>query len=131
MRQLMTLVVVGTVLLIGCRQDDPGDQRTETMTPQSIEQARANWPAGLAEVIDSANAAFRVRDYEQANQLYRRATQIAPDVTAGWFGVHMAEQALGNTAASDSAMARAMELAPGASLIHGMPDDTVHRPPQP
>lgn len=124
----MALALAGAVVLGACRQDAADDQRTETMTPQSIEQARANWPAGMSEVIDSANDAFRARDYQRANELYRRATQMAPDVTAGWFGVNMAEQALGNQAAADSAMARAMELSPGASLIHGSPHDTVQRP---
>jgi Flp pilus assembly protein TadD len=136
--RVIVLALAGTVVLGGCRQDTPDDQRTETMTPQSIEQARANWPAGLSEVVDSANSAFRARDYTRASQLYREATRIAPTVTAGWFGVHMAEQALGNTVAADSAMTRAMELSPGASLmhgmpadtVHGMPDDTIHRPRQ-
>lgn len=117
-----TLVLaLGTVLvLVGCRQDrGMDDQRTETISPQTMEQARAGWPDGLSALIDSANAAYSERDYERASQLYREGAQIAPTVTATWFGIYMAEQARGNIAAADSAMARAQALAPEAGLIHG------------
>jgi hypothetical protein len=52
-------------------------------------------------------------------------------VTAGWFGIYMAEHARGNIAAADSAMQRARMLSPEASLIGG-PDDTLplHPPRQ-
>jgi tetratricopeptide (TPR) repeat protein len=124
--RMMTVGLVAVAVLAGCRQDaDMGDQRTETVTPQTIEQARANWPAGLAEVIDSANAAYSTGNYDEASRLYRRGTQLAPDVTATWFGIYMAEHARGNIAAADSAMQRAQALAPGASLIHVGPDDTL------
>jgi hypothetical protein len=122
----MALALVAAAVLTGCRQDRPlGDQRTDTVTPQTIEQARANWPAGLSEVIDSANAAYSAGNYAAASGLYRRGTELAPDVTASWFGIYMAEHALGNIAAADSAMTRAQSLAPGASLIHIGPDDTL------
>jgi tetratricopeptide (TPR) repeat protein len=124
--RMMTLGVVAVAVLAGCRQDaGTGDQRTDTVTPQTIEQARANWPAGLAEVVDSANAAYSAGEYEEASRLYRRGTQLAPDVTATWFGIYMAEHARGNIAAADSAMQRAQALAPGATLIHIGPDDTL------
>jgi tetratricopeptide (TPR) repeat protein len=120
------LVLAAAGTLGACRQDGPaGDQRTDTVTPQTMEQARANWPAGLGEVIDSANAAYSAGDYEEASRLYRRGTTIAPDVTAAWFGIYMAEHAQGNVAAADSAMTRAQALAPGASLIHTGPGDTL------
>jgi tetratricopeptide (TPR) repeat protein len=118
--------------LVGCRQDrGMGDQRTETMTPQTMEQARANWPAGLAELIDSANAAYSAREYDEAARLYRQSAELAPTVTATWFGIYMAEHARGNIAAADSAMARAQALAPDASLIHGAPGDTLPAGPLP
>lgn len=126
----MAAGLVITAALAGCRQD-PGDQRTETVTPQTMEQARANWPAGLSEVIDSANAAYSAGDYEGAAALYRRGSQMAPDVTATWFGIYMAEHARGNIAAADSAMQRAQSLAPGASLIHTGPGDTTLPPNHP
>ncbi|CAN5616547.1 hypothetical protein BH23GEM9_BH23GEM9_33720 [soil metagenome] len=124
--RILAIGMVAAVVVTGCRQDDrPDDQLTETVTPQTMEQARANWPAGLSEVIDSANAAYSEGNYEEASNLYRRGAAISPDVTATWFGIYMAEHARGNIAAADSAMARAQSLAPGASLIHGGPDDTL------
>lgn len=122
---MLALALAGAAVLGACRQDVPDDQRTDTVTPRTVEEARANWPDGLAAVIDSANAAYSAGAYERASGLYRRATEIGPDVTAGWFGVYMAEHARGNIAAADSAMQQARALSPEASLIHGGPDDTL------
>lgn len=121
------IVLAAVAVALGACRDDapPRDQRTDTVTPQTMEQARAAWPAGLAEVVDSANAAYSAGDYDNALRLYRQGTEIAPDVTATWFGIYMAEHARGNIAAADSAMARAQSLAPGASLIHTAPGDTM------
>lgn len=126
MTRVVTTFVLPAVLGLGaCRQGVPDDQRTDTVTPRTVEQARADWPAGLSAVIDSANAAYSAGDYETASGLYRRATQIGPDVTAGWFGIYMAEHARGNAAAADSAMRQARVLSPDASLLHGTPDDAL------
>jgi tetratricopeptide (TPR) repeat protein len=129
-RRLVVLALAGAAALGACRED-PGDQRTETMTPQTIEQVRAGWPEGLADAIDAGNAAYSAGDYEEASMQYRRASQLGPDVTAGWFGIYMAEHARGNIAAADSAMQRARMLSPEASLIGG-PEDTLplHPPRQ-
>lgn len=124
--RILATAVIAVIVLAGCRQDRmPGDQRTDTVTPRTMEDARAGWPEGLAELIDSANAAYSAGDYDEANRLYREAAAMAPNVTASWFGIYMAEHARGNIAAADSAMARAQDLAPGASLIHVGPDDTL------
>jgi tetratricopeptide (TPR) repeat protein len=124
-----TLALLAAVALGGCRADPGDDQRTETITPESMEQARANWPDGLGAVIDSGNAAYSAQNYADAARLYRRATDIGPQITAGWFGLYMAEQARGNIVAADSAMQRAQQLAPGATLIHTTPNDTGLRSP--
>jgi tetratricopeptide (TPR) repeat protein len=102
----------------------PGDQRTGDMTADGIQQARANWSAELSALIDSGNAAYSAQDYESAASLYRRAAALEPDVTAAWFGIYMAEHARGNILAADSAMARAQQLSPEASIIHATPADT-------
>jgi tetratricopeptide (TPR) repeat protein len=121
----MVAALAAAVILGGCRRDLPDDQRTDTVTPRTMEQARAGWPEGLAELIDGANAAYSHGDYDEANQLYRQAAALAPNVTAGWFGIYMAEHARGNIEAADSAIARAQALAPEASLIHGSIHDTL------
>jgi hypothetical protein len=121
------------VLAMGaCREEEqPTDQMTGDVTPEAIRQARADWPAGLSEMIDSANTAYSAQDFTTASAIYRRAAVLAPEITAPWFGLYMAEHALGNTAAADSAMQRAQSLAPGASLIHGTPGDTALPPAHP
>lgn len=103
---------VVTLALGGCR---PDDQRTDTIDPETSGRAELS-PETLAQ-IDSGNAAYRRGEYEAAATSFRAATASAPDNPTGWFGVYMAEQALGDTAAADSALATARSLAPGASLI--------------
>jgi tetratricopeptide (TPR) repeat protein len=130
--RLLTALVLAVVLLAGCRQDRvTDDQRTDTVTPRTMEEARAGWPDGLSQLIDDANAAYSAGNYDEANELYRQAAEMAPNVTAAWFGIYMAEHARGNIAAADSAMARAQALAPGASLIHTTPGDTSLPPGHP
>lgn len=125
MKRALVAVGLAATVMTACRAD-PGDQRTDTVTPQAIEQARADWPEGVAAQVDSGNAAFSAQDFDEALRHYRRATELGPQVTAAWFGIYMVEHARGNTAAADSAMQRARALSPGASLIH--PDTT---PPHP
>jgi tetratricopeptide (TPR) repeat protein len=130
--RLIAVVLVAGAVLGGCRQDRmPNDQRTDTVTPRTMEEARAGWPEGLGQLIDDANTAYSEGNYEEAAALYRRASELAPDVTAAWFGIYMAEHAQGNIAAADSAMARAQSLAPGASLIHTAPGDSPLPPGHP
>jgi hypothetical protein len=59
--------------------------------------------------LDSANAAFAAQDYPRALRHYHGVTRLDPALSAGWFGVYMAESKLGNQAAADSAIARARE----------------------
>ena len=127
MRNTISALAALTVLsLAACREDAPAsDPRTDSVTSEEVRAARSDWPAGVSELVDSANVAYSAQDYDQASALYRRASERAPDVPAVWFGIYMAEHARGNVAAADSAIARAQQLAPGASLIHGTPADTA------
>jgi len=67
--------------------------------------------------LDSANQAFRAGSYERAGTIYRSIAADAPNESVGWFGVFMAERAQGHFEAADSALERAREASPGASLI--------------
>lgn len=96
----------------GC--SPPDDQRTETLDPTTAGREIS----GEARIqLDSGNAAFRVQDFEQALIHFTRVTELEPDDATGWFGLYMAHDAMGNTEAADSAIARARSEAPGASLI--------------
>lgn len=114
--------VLALAALIACR---PDDQRTETIDPAEAQRSREELPEELIAHLDSGGAAFRRDDYQTALDHYRSATEIGPDVAAAWFGVYMAQQALGNAAAADSALARVQSIAPGASLVHPRPADTA------
>jgi tetratricopeptide (TPR) repeat protein len=129
-----TAIAVRSALLVcaalaGCDRDAAEDQRTETITRDEIARARADWPAGVAEQVDSGNAAYRAHDYERASRYYRRAAELGPRISAAWFGIYMTEHARGTVAAADSAFQRTRELSPGASLLHAPPADTGRRRP--
>jgi Tfp pilus assembly protein PilF len=107
-----------TLVLTGCL---PDDQRTDSIDPAA--SGRAELSAETVAQIDSGNAAYRRGDFEAAVTAFGTATASAPDDPTGWFGLYMAHQSLGNTAAADSAIATARSLAPGASLIR-LPADS-------
>lgn len=104
----------------------PEDQRTDTMdVQQAIQQERENLPVEVTAQLDSGSAAFRTDDYQAALAHYTKATEIAPDVAAAWFGVYMAQEALGDADAAREALAKAQAVEPGATLIHPTRNDTI------
>lgn len=115
--------LVGSVWVVSCR---PEDQRTETVDPTGT-QTRAQLPPQVVAQLDSGTAAYREEDYEGALVHYAKATELAPEAAAGWFGVYMVQHRLGRAEEADRALARAQEAAPGASLIHPTAADTILR----
>ena len=104
----------------------PEDQRTDTMdVQQAIQQERESLPPDVLAQLDSGGAAFRADDHQGALTHYTKATELAPELAAAWFGVYMAHQALGDAEAAKDAFERAQRLEPGASLIHPTRGDTV------
>lgn len=77
-------------------------------------------PRAVTVHLDSGNAAYRDGDYRAARRQYRAALGEDSTAAAAWFGVYMAERALGNEPAADSALKRAGDLG-GASEVHGSP----------
>lgn len=67
--------------------------------------------------LDSGTAAFRADDFDAALRHYTRVTEVAPDVGAGWFGVYMAADALGDAELATDALERARSVVPGATLL--------------
>jgi len=96
----------------------PGDQRTDTLDPNAGAQARANMPPEVVAQLDSGSQAFRDGEFETALGHYTSATEVAPEVGAGWFGVYMVQLELGDLPASQAALDRARSLVPEATLIH-------------
>lgn len=110
--------VIGVLVMAAAVSCRPDDQRTDSLDPGQAMQAREDMPAEVVAQLDSGSTAFRHDDYEAALVHYTRATEMAPEVGAGWFGVYMAEDALGNAEAAHEALERAQALVPGATLIH-------------
>ncbi|HEX9107754.1 MAG TPA: hypothetical protein VF832_11010 [Longimicrobiales bacterium] len=79
---------------------------------------------GTSAQIDSGNTAYKAKDYEGALAHSRIATQRQPLLAAAWFGVYMAESALGNAAGADSAMKKVQAIAPGTMGAHPATDST-------
>jgi hypothetical protein len=119
-RTLRAGLALSVVLLAGaCR---PDDQETRTLDVEG-EQTRAQLAPEVVEALDSGTQAFRDHRFEDALDFYRSAADAAPDEPAGWFGISIAQRALGNMEAAESAMVKVRDLAPGATILH--PDDTV------
>jgi tetratricopeptide (TPR) repeat protein len=124
------VVVLLAAALFGCQRAD--DQRTETMDQQTIRQARETLDPAAVTQIDSGNAAYRERRYEESLRFYREAARLDPNAAAAWFGVYMAELSLGNAAAAEDALRRARDAAPRASLVEpGMGEGPVAGPEAP
>jgi hypothetical protein len=79
--------------------------------------------------LDSANAAFRAKDYAGALAAYRRAVASNPTDVAPWFGIHMVATATKNTALADSALKemRARGGAPGQATDSAL--QAAHKTP--
>jgi tetratricopeptide (TPR) repeat protein len=113
-RQAVTLLLV-LAAAVSCR---PDDQRTETLDAEQGMQARENMPPEAVAHLDSGSAAFREEDYQEALRHYALVTEVAPEIGAGWFGVYMAADALGDAERAAAALERARSLIPGATLLH-------------
>lgn len=117
MRGEMVLILGIAFGISACRQ--PGeDQTTESIGAEDVKEERTDRSPEFIAHLDSGNAAYRVKDYENALRHYQAVTRIDENEAAGWFGIYMTELARGNAAAADVALKRAQEHAPGASLIH-------------
>jgi len=81
-------------------------------------------PEVLAQ-LDSGSAAFRADDFEAALRHYRRVTEMAPGVGAGWFGVYMANDALGRPEEAAVALDRVRGTDPGATLLYPSGADSL------
>lgn len=112
-----------SLLFMAC--DRPDDQRTGSIQDRDILEARERLDPQVRDALDSGNAAYRDRDYQQAVAHYRAAVEMDETLAAGWFGIYMGELALGNADAAEAAMEQARLHAPGASLMHPDPDFPV------
>ncbi len=122
MKRLQGLVrsgVLAMLLLAGCL---PEDQRTGSIDADTWAEVQAAYTPEVKAQIDSANVAYKAAEYPVALAHYQKALELDAEVAAAWFGVYMAEHAMGNLEAADAALERARELLPGASLLEENPE---------
>lgn len=118
------ILVSSTLLLAawtpGCGggEEEP-PQRRPLGSEQPVERPGLRLEAAVH--VDSGNAAYRAGDYEEARRQFRAAVAEQPESQAAWFGVYMAERALGNRDSARAALERA------GDLPH--PDGSLHPPP--
>jgi hypothetical protein len=120
---IVVTVLAASLAAGGCR---PDDQRTDSVDPGSGSEQRASWDPEMVRRLDAGNAAIRADSFDVARDHFLAATEIEPDVAAGWFGLYMAEEGRGDAEAASAALERAQAIASGASLIHydgeGLPE---------
>ena len=121
----MRLCGIACIILGAASACRPDDQRTDTLDPHEGMQAREEMAPAVVAQLDSGTAAFRSDDFEGALRHYTRVTGLDPENGPGWFGVYMAEQALGRPEAAQAALERARGVVPGATLLHPSPGDTL------
>jgi tetratricopeptide (TPR) repeat protein len=118
--RVLKTALLASLLIAAC--DRPDDQRTGAIGERDVLEARAGLDPAVTAELDSGNAAYRERDYQRALDHYHAAVQMNEELAAGWFGIYMAQLALGNTEAAEAAMEQARIRAPGATLMHPDPD---------
>jgi len=121
----MRLTIVSALLLAAAVSCRPDDRRTDSFDPQEAMQHREDLPADVLAQLDSGNAVFRAGDHEAALAHYTKATELAPDLVTGWFGVYMAQHALGNEQAAQAALEHAQSLNPKTTLVRPADADTI------
>jgi tetratricopeptide (TPR) repeat protein len=117
--------------LAACQNAPRDDQRTGSVRAEDLDRARARLSPEVRTELDSANEAYRRGEYEAARERYQVVVRLDESVAAGWFGIYMAETALGNADAAETAIRRAREAAPRASLIEAGADTAAGTEPGP
>jgi tetratricopeptide (TPR) repeat protein len=123
------VVAVALVAVAGCGEEQ--GERVELGEQPQQQGGRATWSAELTAAVDSGNAAYADERYEEAAEIYRGLTEEYPDVGVVYFGLYMAENALGNEEAAEAALAEAEARSPGLGRMHDAATDSTAHPPMP
>lgn len=122
-RFLVTLLALAAVAAsTACR---PKEEKTGDISAQQATKAPEGVPPAVQAQLDSANAAFRAGDHETALEHYTKARDLKSDDPSAWFGIYMAQKALGNEDSANAALAEAQKISPGATLIQSTGTDTA------
>jgi tetratricopeptide (TPR) repeat protein len=131
------VTLCGVLLLAGC-DGDRGEDRVPLDGDMSRQGEAGAIPDELPPEIqarlDSGNASYRERAYDDALRHFETVTRMAPDLAAGWYGIGLTQAVLGNREAADEAMMHVHRLAPQLPLDHpssDAPQDPHLAPPNP
>jgi len=114
---LLAATLVAALLSAGCgRSQPPG--RDAAQAPAATASGAPRMELGAGVQLDSGNSSYRAKDYAGALAHYRNAAGRDPSLVAAWFGIYMAQTAMGNTVGADSAMQKVQALAPGTMSAH-------------
>lgn len=128
-RATALVALLGLAGLAACGGGEESDAPASASAgSQARAQSQATGPSPeVMAQLDSGTVAYRQQRLEDARRHYRAAVELNPHSASAWFGVHMAEKALGDTVAADSAMERARQLSPGSvPESHGEGDGSVY-----
>ena len=99
--------IVALQILIAC------SSKEAPKTPLGAAQREQSGLVGDARVaLDSANALFRAKAYDEALKQYERASELAPAETTPLLGVLMVADVTGNSELTNSALARLRKIDP-------------------
>jgi tetratricopeptide (TPR) repeat protein len=122
----LAAALLTAMLLVACGGDQ--GERVPLGGAGSVEPMQVeDLPPHIQAHLDSANAAFRARDYDGALAYFTQVSELAPGLAAGWYGIGMTHSALGNREEANAAMMQAHRLAPEIPLEH----PTRQAPPNP
>lgn len=130
MRHMSWMWAAALTGMVACGGGEEGERielGAERNGQQERTDARANWSPELRMLVDSANAAYAAGDYQQAADIFRGLTEDQPDLGVAWFGLSMAERAMGNEEAADAALAESEARAPGLGRMHDEAADSAQR----
>lgn len=116
-----SLLAVPLLLLPACGGEDGA--RAGSGAREAGRQPRAHLPLRVSAQLDSGNQAYREKDFEGAREHFRTAIRLDSAVASAWFGVYMAEEALGNQAAAREALQRADSLSGETPVPRGRPPE--------
>jgi tetratricopeptide (TPR) repeat protein len=101
----------------------PADRDRDAVPADTVPAARAQIAPEARVQLDSGNAAYREERFDEALRFYEAAVQLDSAASATWFGIYMAQTALGNTAAASAAIERARSLAPTGPTLERLPEE--------
>lgn len=119
------MAVVALIGVGACGGEETGD-RVELGA--EAPQGRETWSPELTQQIDAANAAYAAGNYEEASEIFQSITEDYPELGVAYFGVYMAESAMGNEEAAQAALAEAEARNPGLGRMHDAATDTSKIP---